>query len=235
MISEDQINTEIGNFIAGLVPGVEVVVGQVNRVPEPASPDFVVMWPILRERLATNHTEFVDALFEGSITSDTLTITHVNYGSIDVGSPVFGEGVLTNTFVTERITGIGGVGDYKVSKAQEVTIRVIAAGQRDDTVPTKLTIQADIHGPSSADNVQRILTLFRSDYATDIMINVVPLYTSDPRQMPFINAEQQIENRWSIDLVMQVNPTVVTPQQFFDDALIDNIVVTINTPADEQI
>ena len=83
---------------------------------------------------------------------------------------------------------------------------------------TKVTVQLDVHGPNSPDNAQIISTLFRDEYAVDNVAtsgyDVAPLYCGDPRQVPFLNAEQQIEVRWSMDAVMQANPVVTVSQQF---------------------
>lgn len=93
---------------------------------------------------------------------------------------------------------------------------------RIDLQPTKFTIQLDVHGTNSADNIQIITTLWRSDYSVDLFasytfgLDVCPLYHSDPHQMPFINGEQQYENRWVVDLYMQVNATTTVTQQFAD-------------------
>ena len=91
-------------------------------------------------------------------------------------------------------------------------------GARADRQATRVTVQLDVHGPNSADNVQIVSTLFRSDYATTQFatsgFDVTPLYTSEPHQMPFVNGEQQVEMRWTVDVVMQANPSVTTPQDF---------------------
>jgi hypothetical protein len=91
-------------------------------------------------------------------------------------------------------------------------------GSRFDLMPTQVTVQLDIHGPAGAENTQIIATLFRSEYAVDQFagsgFDVTPLYVSDPHQMPFLNGENQYENRWVIDAVMQANPIVTTAQQF---------------------
>jgi hypothetical protein len=42
---------------------------------------------------------------------------------------------------------------------------------------------------------------------------VQPLYCSDRTQMPFMDGEQQIEERWIIQVSLQANPVVVVPQQ----------------------
>lgn len=83
---------------------------------------------------------------------------------------------------------------------------------------TQVTIQLDIHGPASADNAEKISTLFRSEYATKAFAAtgaaVQPLYADTPRQAPFINAEDQYEYRWTVDVVLQANPVVGTAQDF---------------------
>jgi hypothetical protein len=47
-------------------------------------------------------------------------------------------------------------------------------------------------------------------------VDLQPLYSSEPRQIDFINAEDQYEERWSVDAEMQINPIATTPQQFAD-------------------
>lgn len=85
---------------------------------------------------------------------------------------------------------------------------------------TEITIQCDVHGPASGDNAQRISTLWRDQFAVsafeDLGLPLSPLYTTDPRQMPFNNGEQQWENRWVIDLSLQADIAVATPMQFAD-------------------
>lgn len=95
------------------------------------------------------------------------------------------------------------------------------AQERHALQPTQVTVQLDIHGPESSNTVQIISTLFRDDYGCDKFTasgyDVQPLHCSEPRQSPFLNEQQQIENRWTIDAVMQANPVVTTPQDFADD------------------
>lgn len=170
-LTQDQTLTVLRTFLLGLMAnGVEVVLAQDNRVPEPAGPDFITMTPILRERLDTNVVTTVD------------------------GYP---------------------------SNPQT----------RSDKVSERVTIQLDVHGPASADNVQVIATLFRSDWAVDQFaasgFDVAPLYASDPRQIPFTNGEQQVETRWSIDLAMQCNPVTTVSQDFAAQLSI----VTVNVDA----
>lgn len=157
-LTERQALTVLRAFLLAILPaGVDVLRAQVNRVAEPTSADFVMMTPILRERLATNVTTYTD-IFPGS-------------------------------------TQTG-------AKAQ----------------PTRVTVQLDIHGPASAENTQIITTLFRDDFAS-VQFDasgyaLAPLYASEPRQAPFINGENQLEERWTVDLMMQMTPAVTTQQDF---------------------
>lgn len=100
-------------------------------------------------------------------------------------------------------------------------------GTRDSLAPTEVTVQLDVHGPASADNAQMISTLFRDEYAmiefARLPYDVQPLYAEDPRQMPFENAEQQTEWRWTVDVVLQANPVVTTPQDFADVVVVTPI------------
>jgi hypothetical protein len=93
-----------------------------------------------------------------------------------------------------------------------------SAGQRISTQATNFVVQCDVRGPNSGDNAQIISTMFRDRYACESMatatITIAPLFASDPRQTPYIDSEDQYEERWSIDLNMQVNPSITTPIQF---------------------
>jgi hypothetical protein len=50
--------------------------------------------------------------------------------------------------------------------------------------------------------------------------DVAPLYADEGHQMPFLNGEQQVEERWVVDCAMHCNPVVGVPQQFFTAATI---------------
>lgn len=157
---ESDVFNSLRALILTMVPGIEVVRAQANRVPEPAGSDFIVMTQILRTRLATN---------------------------IDV--------------YTDHYPSSPGVGAIRQA--------------------TQFDVQLDVHGPASGDSVQIISTLWRDEYTTDFFdagtIDVQALYASAPRQVPFINAEDQYENRWTIDLSMQINQVVTVPQDFADE------------------
>jgi hypothetical protein len=70
------------------------------------------------------------AIFTGSISTTTLTVTSVLSGTIAVGQAIFGNNISQNTVITALGTGSGGVGTYTVSNSQTVastTINSVAA------------------------------------------------------------------------------------------------------------
>lgn len=78
--------------------------------------------------------------------------------------------------------------------------------------PWEMRVQLDFHSAdttSSADAATKISALFRSWYAVDAFkdggLGVTPLYADDARQRPFVNAEQEYETRWTLDVAVQIN------------------------------
>lgn len=89
---------------------------------------------------------------------------------------------------------------------------------------TQFTVQLDVHGPAAGDNTQIVGTLFRDPYGVAAFpAGIAPLWADEGQQAPFINGENQYENRWTMNVVLQVNPAVSTPQQFADTLTIANI------------
>lgn len=206
---------------------VSIVRGQVNRVPEPLGPDFVVLWPLMRDRLAMNIDAYADTKITGSIAGASqpgsmLTVTAVLEGFPGAGQTVYGTGVTAGCQIVRQLTGSPGeAGTYATTPTAPAGTQTLYCGTISATQETEITIQADVHGPSSADNAARISTLWRDQFGVDALaaqgFPISPLYTSDPRQAPFDNAEQQIEERWMIDLCMQANVAVITTMQFADE------------------
>jgi len=218
-LTESQALTALRSFLIGALPsGTDVIRGQVNRVPEPAGPNFIVFWPIRQERLSTNVVTYTDAEVTASIAGTLATVTQVISGALQSGGTLIdGSGVIAaNTVISGQLSGsLGGTGTYRVAPSQTVSSETMFSGRRLDLVPTMLTVQLDVHGPASGDNVRVIEGLFRSEYGTTALgPEVVPLYCEVPKQVPFINAEQQYEDRWTMDASVQVNPVIGTPQQF---------------------
>jgi hypothetical protein len=65
------------------------------------------------------------AIFTGSISGTTLTVTSVQSGTIAIGQAIFGQGMAQNTVITAFGTGSGGTGTYTVSDSQTVASTVI--------------------------------------------------------------------------------------------------------------
>jgi len=102
-----------------------------------------------------------------------------------------------------------------------------------------VVFQLDFHSANvgdSSDMAQTIATLFRDPYATEFFsaltppIDVAPLYVDDPRQMPFMNAEQQFETRWIVDVHLEANQVVSVGQQYADSVDIGLVSVTAAYP-----
>lgn len=222
-LTQSQIQIAFRAFLLSILPaGIEVIAGQANRVAEPQGADFVVFTPILRNRISTNSDEYADCAFTASISGTVMTVTAIRLGMIGIGNTLFGTNVATGTTITAQTSGpSGGVGTYTVSQSQAVSSETMACGVETITQATKITFQVDVHGPNSADNAEVISTLFRDEYATSFFSDngyagISPLYTDDLKQVPFINAEQQYENRWIIEAVLQADQTITVSQQFAD-------------------
>ena len=222
-------------LLTALPSGIEIVLGQQSRLPEPPGTNFVVLTPILRFRLETNTDFYQDVLFTGSIIGSRLTVSNINFGIIrTAASPIlFGVGIAPNTIITSQVSGApGGIGDYNISVAQTITTQAMAAGVVGIEQPTRITIQCDVHGPNSPDNVQIIATLMRSLYASELFrslgVDADLLYAGEPKETPFFNAEQQVEWQWTVDACIQANQTVNVPQQFAGE-------LDIETPAPADV
>lgn len=235
-ITQDSIWLVLQTFLAEILPSDvgagNIIQAQVNRVPEPTGPDFVVMTLLRRGRLATNIDTTMDTVFVGSIAGAVMTVSSVQAGVLAVGRTVFGTGVLAGTIITALATGTGGVGTYAVSPSQAVVSGTLSTGAVSTVQETQISMQVDVHGPNSADNAQVISTLMGSDYASVRFASlsngaVAPLYADDPRQAPFNNEQQQVEERWIVGIELQANPSVAIPQQFSD--LVDVDIIEVDT------
>lgn len=238
--SQDDVFKAVRSFLLSVLPAdTPVVQGQQNRVSQPRKTDFVVMWPIRQSRLATNIDDYQDAAFVAAVASGVMTVTAVTLGPVVVGRTLFGENVPVGVVITSQTSGTpGGVGVYALSAEDlDVASEPMAAGGRMVTQKTAITLQIDLHGDdlaTASDNGQVITTLFRDAYAVDVLAQtspaIVPLYAGDPRQIPFIDGEQQVEARWSIDLDLQADVALGLPQQFADELAVDVVSVDAEFP-----
>lgn len=222
-VTERNVYKSLGSFLLGVMAsGSEVVQGQVNRVPEVKSPNFAVMNNAMRQRIETNQDVDTDVLFTASIAGTLMSVTGVIRGTILAGATLMGTGLTASgtTTITALGSGTGGIGTYSVSPSQTMASGSVASGVHAMTSPMHLTIQVEVHGPAAADNTQAILTAFRDSYAAETFeshgLGVVPLYCQEPKQMAFVGGEAQYEDRWIIEMSLQINPTVNAPQAFAD-------------------
>lgn len=201
--------------------GTDVRRGQVNRVSSPSAPNYVVYWPGISRRLGTNVDSFEDCRFTAQIAGETMTVSDVDFGAIELGRDVFGEGVASGTKVVAFGTGSGGPGTYVVAPTQTVASEVMAAGSKTMEQPIELHVQIDAHGPNSYENAVRISTVFRDEDGVRLFaqsgVDVTPLHADDPRQAPFEDDQSQVEERWIVTAVLQVNAATTTAQQFADE------------------
>ena len=61
-----------------------------------------------------------NAVFTGSISGTTLTVTSIVAGALSIGSTITGTGVPSNTKITANGTGTGGIGTYTVNTTSTV-------------------------------------------------------------------------------------------------------------------
>jgi len=91
------------------------------------------------------------AVFTGSISGTTLTVTAITNGTIAAGQSLFGVGVTNETVITALGSGSGGLGTYTVNLSQTVTSRqmnstAVAAKVTGSISGTTLTVSAVTSG-----------------------------------------------------------------------------------------
>lgn len=99
--TDAQALTVLRSFLLSILPaGVECVLGQTNRVPEPLSQSFVVLTPIMRRRLETTNDVYTDATDPVGNPSGTVAATAPVEMTVqmDFHGPTSGDSV--QTFLT---------------------------------------------------------------------------------------------------------------------------------------
>jgi len=240
--TEMQVRAALRGFLVSVLPaGVDVVLGQQNRTPEPrsANSSYGVIWPMRRRRLATNLTAFQDSKFPGSIAGAVMTVGTVTGLPLAAGRQVFGPGVASNTVIT------GGSGtSWQVSPTQNVSPGTFSAGAATFTMQSEVVYQLDLHskspndptpGADASDMSEVVIAMFRDAYATQFFaaqgITATPLYIDEGQQVPFLNAEEAYETRWVHEVRMQANQTVSgVPAEFADSAIFTGVNVDVAFP-----
>lgn len=231
--TEDQVFSALQAFLASILPaGTETDQTQINRVAEPVDRDYVLMTPGRMIRLGTNTVSPQDVAFTASVSGIVMTVSAMIVGTIVLGATLLGDDLTGAPTIDSQVSGTtGGVGVYHLSSDQgTLTSQTLASGVNLTIQEVEFSIQLDVHGPSSADNSQLISTLLRDTYATEFFFGTAasPLYTEDPRQAPFVNEQNQYENRWVVEVKLQVDQTVGVPQQFADTVAV--VLVSVDAP-----
>lgn len=101
-----------------------------------------------KRRIDGNATgkSYSSAVFTGSISSTTLTVTAITSGVLAIGQILSATGVTAGTYITALGTGTGGVGTYTVSASQTVSSRTITTSTGNYTIPPYKTITILVKG-----------------------------------------------------------------------------------------
>jgi hypothetical protein len=102
-ITQSQVQTALRGFLLGVLPsGVEIIEGLDNRVSEPSATDFVVMTPLLRDRVELNSTTW------SGTAPTTLSISQPTLVSmqLDVHGPNSAENAQTISTLFRDETGV---------------------------------------------------------------------------------------------------------------------------------
>jgi hypothetical protein len=228
--TEAQIQGTLRAFCVNVLPsGVDVVESQDNRVPEPHAANFVDMVPLRRMILATNVHQKLDCAGDASISGPTMTVGSVeitNGVGILQGATITGPGVVSGTAVVQQLSGTpGGTGTYTVAPSQTAPYGLYEAGQLQTVGQYECTIQLGFHSAdnTSADMAQVVAQMIRDPYGVAYINGqnaaVTPLYAGQPRQVPYMNAEDMFEFRWIVECILQANVTITgLPQAFVTSA-----------------
>ena len=69
----------------------------------------------------------IDAIFRGTISGTTLTVSTMFTGELAVGQTIIGTGISANTTITAFLSAIGDTGTYTVSNSQTVSLSTMTA------------------------------------------------------------------------------------------------------------
>lgn len=87
---------------------------------------------------------------------------------------------------------------------------------------SKLQImQLDFYGADAYNKVMKTSLLWRSTYSTNILKAVQPLYANNPRNLEYVNEQDQYEKRFLLEIALQYNPYYTYAEQSTTSAAID--------------
>lgn len=138
-----------------------------------------------------------------------------------VPMPLSGFITMTALYQNRLSTNVDGYPDMTTSTGNKTARQAV-----------QYTMQIDCYGPLSSDWAAMLSTMLRDEYACLSMApNVQPLSADDPKMIPLIDGEQQYEQRWVVTAILQYNPVVSSPMQFFDAAGVALVDVDAKYPA----
>jgi hypothetical protein len=202
------------------------------------------MTPMRRTRLATNIHLDADCSFTASFSGPIMTVTAIgtnNQVPILVGASVVGPGVPIAIIGPQTSGTPGGLGTYTVAPSYTAGPDIFAAGQLSVQEVVETAIQLGFHSAdnTSADMAQAVRMMLRDPYAVTFIkaINpaIAPLYGSDARQAPYLDAEDQFETRWVVEAVLQANVVVSGLQvQFVTSVALQLISAAVGTVTGDE-
>ena len=147
-LTQDQVYTALRSFLLAALPaGTEVIQGQINRVPMPASRDWVLMQALHRQQMATN----VRAYHPPTAPIPTIGSTDVERSTrLDIQLDVYGPASADNAqVITTLFRDLWGVEKLKASgvaplSCSEPAQMPLLAGEQQWI--QRWTMTASVHG-----------------------------------------------------------------------------------------
>lgn len=95
------------------------------------------------------------------------------------------------------------------------------------TITNQQSVQAryqlDFYGNEAVSRARVVNNLWKSQYTTEEMKNLQPLYVASMTKSPIVNESNQYENRVILELELQYNPEVTYSVDYMDSASISVI------------
>lgn len=77
-------------------------------------------------------------------------------------------------------------------------------------------MQLDFYGDDAYNKVMKASMLWRSMYTTTALKNIQPLYANNPRNLEYVNEQDQYEKRFLLEIALQYNPYYTYAEQSTD-------------------
>lgn len=86
---------------------------------------------------------------------------------------------------------------------------------------TELRVQLDCYGAASGDWAAMLSTMLRDEVGCLALAPYSqPLFVEDAKMAPLVDSENQYEQRWTLDAILQYNPVTTVPQDFMSEAAV---------------